>query len=144
MPGSLVPKPKSEFGPGRDPYSTFPNEAKSLLHQTLTPLSPQEEREKMLSLIEEAKSKVKPLEGFTDEDRQKYIKTREQLKEDKEVVFIDPQGKEILDQAGINLEVLRKLQDKHYEVDLQYEKTRDLYEKQRVIDPYLQEHQADN
>lgn len=98
----------------------------------------------MLSLIEEAKSKVKPLEGFTDEDRQKYIKTREQLKEDKEVVFIDPQGKEVLDQAGINLEVLRKLQDKHYEVDLQYEKTRDLYEKQRVIDPYLQEHQADN
>ena len=44
----------------------------------------------MLSLIEEAKGKVKPLEGFTEEDRQKYIKTREQLKEDKEVVFIDP------------------------------------------------------
>ncbi len=40
IPGSLIPAPKSEFGPGRDPYSTFPNEAKSLLHQTLTPLDP--------------------------------------------------------------------------------------------------------
>lgn len=63
----------------------------------------------MLSLIDEAKTKVKPLEGFTDEDRKMYFKTKEELKEDKSVVFIDPQGKEVLDQAGINLEVLRKL-----------------------------------
>jgi hypothetical protein len=63
----------------------------------------------MLSLIEEAKTKVKPLEGFTDEDRKLYFKSKEELKEDKSVVFIDPQGKEVLDQAGINLEVLRKL-----------------------------------
>jgi len=27
-------KPKSEFGPGKDPYSTFPEEAKSLLHRS--------------------------------------------------------------------------------------------------------------
>jgi len=125
----------------------------------LSPLSPEEEREKMISLIEEAKSKVKPIEGFTDEDRKMYFKTKvkpiegfndedrkmyfktkEELKEDKSVVFIDPQGKEVLDSAGINLEVLRKLQDKHYEVDLHYEKTRDLYEKQRVVDPFLTEH----
>ena len=33
VPGSLIPLPKSEFGPGRDPYSTFPNEAKALIHQ---------------------------------------------------------------------------------------------------------------
>ena len=63
----------------------------------------------MLSLIDEAKTKVKPLEGLTDEDRKMYFKTKEELKEDKSVVFIDPQGKEVLDQAGINLEVLRKL-----------------------------------
>ena len=63
----------------------------------------------MLSLIEEAKTKVKSLEGFTDEDRKMYFKSKEELKEDKSVVFIDPQGKEVLDQAGINLEVLRKL-----------------------------------
>jgi hypothetical protein len=56
----------------------------------LSPLSTQEEREKMLSLIEEAKTKVKPLEGFTDEDRKLYFKTKEELKEDKSVVFIDP------------------------------------------------------
>lgn len=31
----IVPPPKhvSEFGPGKDPYSTFPEEAKSLLHR---------------------------------------------------------------------------------------------------------------
>ena len=63
----------------------------------------------MLSLIDEAKTKVKPLEGFIDEDRKMYFKTKEELKEDKSVIFIDPQGKEVLDQAGINLEVLRKL-----------------------------------
>jgi hypothetical protein len=94
----------------------------------LNPLSPKEERENMLKLIEEAKSKVKPI-YMSEEDRKKYIKTREELKEDKEIVFIDPKGKEVLDSAGINLEHLRKLQDKHYEVDLHYEKTRDLYEK---------------
>ena len=27
--------PKSEFGPGKDPYSTFPEEAKALIHQNL-------------------------------------------------------------------------------------------------------------
>lgn len=97
----------------------------------------------MLKAIEEAKSKVKPI-FMSEEDRKKYLKSREQLKEDKEVVFIDPSGKEVLDSAGINLEHLRKLQDKHYEVDLHYEKTRDLYEKQRVEDKFLKEHEADN
>jgi hypothetical protein len=50
----------------------------------------------MITLIEEAKSKVKPIE-FSEEDRNKYFKTREELKQDKEVVFIDPKGKEVLD-----------------------------------------------
>lgn len=40
-------------------------------------------------LIEEAKSKVKVIE-FSEEDKLKYLKTREELKKDKEVVFIDP------------------------------------------------------
>ena len=31
----LKERPKSEFGPGKDPYSTFPNEAKALIHQDL-------------------------------------------------------------------------------------------------------------
>lgn len=58
--------------------------------------------------LEEAKGKVTPI-YMSEEDRKKYLKTREELKEDKEVVFIDPAGKEVLDQHGISLEVLRKL-----------------------------------
>lgn len=81
---------------------------------------------------------------LSEEDQRRYIKTKEELKQDKDVVFIDTEANEILQQADINLEVLRKLQDKHYEVDLEYEKTRDLYEKQRVKDQFLEEHQADN
>ena len=45
---------------------------------------------------------------------------------------------------GITLEELRKIQDKHYEVDIEYELTRDLYEKQRVVDNYLVEHKEDD
>ena len=53
-------------------------------------------------------------------------------------------GDLFLDSEGITLEILRKIQDKKMEVDLEYERTRDLYEKQRVIDNYLEEHQEDN
>ena len=42
------------------------------------------------------------------------------------------------------MEILRKIQDKKMEIDLDYERTRDLYEKQRVIDNYLEEHAEDN
>jgi hypothetical protein len=44
---------------------------------------------------------------------------------------------------NITLEILRKIQDKKYEIDIQYEQTRDLYEKQRVVDQFLEEHQED-
>ena len=44
----------------------------------------------------------------------------------------------------MTLEILRKIQDKKYEIDIQYEQTRDLYEKQRVVDQFLEEHQEDN
>jgi len=72
----LVPRPKSEFGPGKDPYSTFPEDAKWLQHQTLKTLTPREEREQFLMQVEEAKTKVKPIE-FSQEDREKYLKTRD-------------------------------------------------------------------
>ena len=62
----------------------------------------------MIKQIEEAKSKVKPI-YMTEEDRKKYIKSLEELKKDKEIDFIDPKGKEVLDSADINLEHLRKL-----------------------------------
>ena len=45
------------------------------------------------------------------------------------MVNIDPPGCQILDAENITLEILRKIEDKKFEIDLEYEKTRDLYEK---------------
>lgn len=45
-----------------------------------------------------------------------------------------------MDRTGITLEHLRNIQDRHYEIDVDHEVKRDLYEKQRVVDKYLQEH----
>ena len=47
----IIQKPKhiSEFGPGKDPYSTFPEETKSLLHRTFKDLTIEEEKMVMLS-----------------------------------------------------------------------------------------------
>jgi ACT domain-containing protein len=66
------------------------------LHRKLEPLSKEEERALMIKRIEEAKSKVVPIE-FSEEDRKKYLKTLEELKADKEVIFIDPKTREVLD-----------------------------------------------
>lgn len=66
------------------------------------------------------------------------------MHDDWNLIKIDPKGVSLLDKENISLEVLRKIQDKKYEIDLVYEKTRDLFEKQRVIDPFLEEHQEDN
>lgn len=49
-------------------------------------------------------------------------------------------GNEILKMAGLNLEQLRKLEDYKWEVDVKYELTWDLYEKQRIIDYYVKDH----
>ena len=94
--------PKSEFGPGRDPYSTFPEEAKAIIHQRLD-LDPELVKQDLLKRIEEAKSKSLPIK-FSEEDKQKYLKSREDVKGDESVVIIDPQGKEVLDQTGMNLD----------------------------------------
>jgi hypothetical protein len=45
-----------------------------------------------------------------------------------------------MERNGITLEELRKIQDKHYEVDIEFELARDLYDKQRIRDVYLEEH----
>ena len=45
-----------------------------------------------------------------------------------------------MDAHNITLEVLRKIQDKKLEIDVKYEQTRDLFEKQRVVDQFLEEH----
>ena len=64
-----------------------------------------------------------------EEDQQRYLKTYDELNKDKSIVKIDSVGKEIMDKIDMNLGELRNFQDKHYEVDIQYEQTRDLYEK---------------
>lgn len=63
---------------------------------------------------------------------------------DRSLVKIDIRGYELLEKENITLEILRKIQDKKFEVDLEYERTRDLFEKQRVVDQYLEEHFEDN
>jgi len=50
----------------------------------------------------------------------------------------------MLKNEGITLEILRKIQDKKMDIDIEYERTRDLYEKQRIHDDYLEEHEEDN
>ena len=55
-----------------------------------------------------------------------------------------PEFYQVIERIGITMEELRKIQDKHYEVDVYHELTKDLYEKQRVIDNYLVEHKEDD
>ena len=81
---------------------------------------------------------------MSDEEVRAICKTIDELKQNGQVILKDDASNNMLEKAGINLEELRKIQDKHYEVDIEYELTRDLYEKQRVIDGYLEEHQEDN
>ncbi|CDW83117.1 UNKNOWN [Stylonychia lemnae] len=135
-------RPESEFGPGKDPYSTFPNEARALIHQDLN-ITAEQRRADFLVRLEEAKLKAKPTE-VSPELWEKYIKDPDFYKNDKQVVNIDMKGQEILERLDINLEILRKLQDKHYEIDIEYEMNRDLYEKQRVKDEFLEAHKEDN
>lgn len=101
--------------------------------------------------MKEARSKIKPV-LMSIEDREKYIRPREAMEKDlgekqggkAVVVSFDKMSDVFLDSEEISLEILRKIQDKKLEIDIEYEKTRDLYEKQRVIDQYLEEHQEDN
>ena len=97
-------------------------------------------------MIKEAKSKIKPVlidqkvldEILLDE------KEMDHKFKDWSMINIDSRGYELLEKENITLEILRKIQDKKFEVDLEYERTRDLYEKQRVVDQYLEEHFEDN
>ncbi len=66
------------------------------MHQTLKEVDPEVERQRMLQLIEEAKTKVKPTE-MSEEDRKLYLKTKEELMKDKEVILRDPEGTEVLE-----------------------------------------------
>ena len=98
-----------------------------------------------IELIKEARAKIKPvIKAMSDEEVNAICMTLEEAKEDKELMINRPEFYQVLERVGITLEELRKIQDKHYEVDIEYELTRDLYEKQRVIDNYLVEHKEDD
>jgi len=135
--------PKEEF---RD----VDNTPKPLLYQTtedMKPKSPAVMREELQELIKEAKSKIKPVD-ISDMELAKYSVPAEHLgitdSEGRTTLPATPAGAALLDAHGITLEVLRKIEDKKYEIDIKYEQTRDLYEKQRVVDQFLEEHQEDN
>eukprot|EP00347_Sterkiella_histriomuscorum_P000391 403376042 len=132
----------SEFGPDKDPYSTFPEEAKSLLHQNFS-LTIEEKRADFIARIEEAKTKVRAT-NISEELKNKYLVHFDDIKDRKDIILLDNECTDLIDKLGINLEILRKFQDKHYEIDIEYEMTRDLFEKQRVKDAFLEAHQEDN
>lgn len=86
-------------------------------------------------LVKEARTKIRPV-LMSQEEREKFIEPAENFlqdvgKEDRSslLVNIDRAGHLFLEAEGISLEILRKIQDKKMEIDLEYEKTRDLYEK---------------
>mmetsp|Transcript_11413 Transcript_11413/g.8369 ORF Transcript_11413/g.8369 Transcript_11413/m.8369 type:complete len:82 (+) Transcript_11413:113-358(+) len=81
----------------------------------------------MLQLIKEAKESVVRYE--LSDDVQKLIRTKEEVLKDGEVVDMSHFGTDLLEKYDISLDHLRKIQDRHYEVDLKYEQTRDLYAK---------------
>ena len=68
---------------------------------------------------------------MSQEDRDKYIKPKDFYDDghNKAVLKAEGRGHELLDAEEISLEILRKIQDKKYEIDIEYEQTRDLYEK---------------
>ena len=107
---------------------------------------PKEQREADLQeLIKEARSKIRPiLQVMPPEEVKSYLMTLEDAEGHKHITVKKHYFDSLLAKHGINYEELRKIQDKHYEVDIEYELTRDLFEKQRIVDNYLQEHQEDN
>ena len=94
-------------------------------------------------MIKEAKSKIKPV-MMDPSIRDCLMLTDEEAKKNKDLIDFDGRQHALLLAEDISLEVLRKIQDKKMEIDIEYEQTRDLYEKQRVVDKYLEEHQEDN
>lgn len=74
----------------------------------------------MQALLKEAKENFLPT-TFPEEDAKRLFKTKEELDKDKNLIETRPKGAEVLDNADINLEILRRVEDKHYDVDIEYE-----------------------
>ena len=100
--------------------------------EDMLPKSPEVLREELNELVKEAKQKIKPV-LMTKMEQEKYILTKDEASK-RDLINIDIRSNELLETENITLEILRKIQDKKYEIDIKYEQTRDLYEKQRVVD----------
>jgi len=81
---------------------------------------------------------------MSEEELDALCMSIQEMEADDQLILRKYQFLEIMERNGINLEELRKIQDKHYEIDIEFELARDLYDKQRIRDVYLQEHQEDN
>ena len=107
----------------------------------LQDLDPALKQADLEELIKEARSKIKPvIKAMTNKELESLIMREEDAEGNKKIIINKPRYYGLLEQHGITIEELRKIQDKHYEVDIEFELTRDLYEKQRIVDGYLQEH----
>ena len=83
----------------------------------------------MAELIKEARHKIKPvIHAMSKEELESLVKDLKTAKKDSQLTITVLYHSEVLEKIGINLEELRKIQDKHYDVDIEYELTRDLFE----------------
>jgi len=80
---------------------------------------PEIKKAEMLELIKEARSKIRPvIKAMSDAELRSLIKSVEEVQGDPQVIVNRPKFMDLLVINGISLEVLRKIQDKHYEVDI--------------------------
>lgn len=128
-------------------YRNIDTRVKHLQHRTDADLVMDKElmASDMHDLILEARSKIKPvIHAMSKEELDRLLMSLEKAKQNSQIVISTEYYKAVLEKIGITHEELRKIQDKHYEIDVEFELTRDLYEKQRVVDKYLEAHQEDN
>ena len=67
---------------------------------------------------------------MSEQELDALVKDVKDLHQDKSIVLIgNNDARNLLAKHGMTFEELRKIQDKHYEVDVEFELTRDLYSK---------------
>ena len=66
---------------------------------------------------------------MTEYNKAKYIKKKEDIEGLENTWNLKHHGHLVLEQQNISMEILKKIQDKRYEIDIEYEMSRDLYEK---------------
>tara|TARA_B110000285_G_C14881545_1_gene494158 strand:- start:205 stop:675 length:471 start_codon:yes stop_codon:yes gene_type:complete len=107
----------------KEEFRNIDNTPKHLLHMTeedLIPKSPAVLRDELTELIKEAKSKIKPV-MMDPSLRDCLLMTDEEAKANKDLINTDGRQHALLIAENISLEVLRKIQDKKLEIDLEYE-----------------------